>query len=237
MRTDTPDPLVSGNRGRPRPSSTGLSGRSLGADIIIANAPDPVFVSDLEGKILQANDAVSPAARLPPRRAGRAVAVAVHQPGGDARVHRRPARGGREGRHPQRPAQPPQRLGRDHPDDAERLGAAGPGRAGHRRHRHPPRHARAGQGAGLRREPDQERPRPGVRLRPGGQDPPGQRRRLAAARLPPGRADRAVAVAVHQPGGDAGVHRRPARGRREGRHPQRPAQPAQRLAARSSRPR
>jgi PAS domain S-box-containing protein len=31
---------------------------SLVADIIIANAPDPVFVSDLEGKILQANDAV-----------------------------------------------------------------------------------------------------------------------------------------------------------------------------------
>src|SRR2546423_187919 len=33
--------------------------RSLNADIIIENAPDPVFVSDLEGKILQANDAVS----------------------------------------------------------------------------------------------------------------------------------------------------------------------------------
>src|SRR2546430_16212717 len=32
---------------------------SLDADIIIAHAPDPVFVSDLEGKILQANDAVS----------------------------------------------------------------------------------------------------------------------------------------------------------------------------------
>ena len=32
---------------------------ALRADIIIANAPDPVFVSDLEGKILQANDAVS----------------------------------------------------------------------------------------------------------------------------------------------------------------------------------
>src|SRR2546428_517460 len=30
----------------------------LDADIFIANAPDPVFVSDLEGKILQANDAV-----------------------------------------------------------------------------------------------------------------------------------------------------------------------------------
>src|SRR3989475_25245 len=32
---------------------------SVDADIIIANAPDPVVVSDLEGKILQANDAVS----------------------------------------------------------------------------------------------------------------------------------------------------------------------------------
>src|SRR5437667_121103 len=32
---------------------------SLDANIIIANAPDPVFVSDLEGKILQANGAVS----------------------------------------------------------------------------------------------------------------------------------------------------------------------------------
>src|ERR1043165_8840032 len=31
----------------------------LVADIIIKNAPDPVFVSDLEGKILEANDAVS----------------------------------------------------------------------------------------------------------------------------------------------------------------------------------
>src|SRR6266516_4461372 len=31
---------------------------SLDAEIIIANAPDPVFVSDLEGKIHQANDAV-----------------------------------------------------------------------------------------------------------------------------------------------------------------------------------
>jgi PAS domain S-box-containing protein len=37
----------------------GRSRGSLDADIIIANAPDPVFVSDLEGKILQANDAVS----------------------------------------------------------------------------------------------------------------------------------------------------------------------------------
>src|SRR5260370_6320 len=34
------------------------SHRAVVADIMIANAPDPVFVSDLEGKILQANDAV-----------------------------------------------------------------------------------------------------------------------------------------------------------------------------------
>ncbi|HEY7448546.1 MAG TPA: PAS domain-containing protein [Vicinamibacterales bacterium] len=32
---------------------------SLDADIVVANAPDPVFVSDLDGKILQANEAVS----------------------------------------------------------------------------------------------------------------------------------------------------------------------------------
>jgi PAS domain S-box-containing protein len=38
-------------------SSTKSHG-SLDADIIIKNAPDPVFVSDLEGKILSANDAV-----------------------------------------------------------------------------------------------------------------------------------------------------------------------------------
>src|SRR5262245_51476654 len=47
---------------RDRPSTAtdeGRTDRSLGAAIIIANAPDPVFVSDLEGKILQANDAVS----------------------------------------------------------------------------------------------------------------------------------------------------------------------------------
>src|SRR5216110_3765779 len=33
--------------------------KELDANMIIANAPDPVFVSDLQGKILQANDAVS----------------------------------------------------------------------------------------------------------------------------------------------------------------------------------
>ena len=43
------------------PCNVGIgTGRpALAADIIIANAPDPVFVCDLEGKILEANDAVS----------------------------------------------------------------------------------------------------------------------------------------------------------------------------------
>ena len=41
------------------PSVTRTERSTLAADIIIANAPDPVFVCDLEGKILEANDAVS----------------------------------------------------------------------------------------------------------------------------------------------------------------------------------
>jgi PAS domain-containing protein len=31
----------------------------LGAELIVANAPDPVFVCDLNGKIVVANDTVS----------------------------------------------------------------------------------------------------------------------------------------------------------------------------------
>ena len=46
---------AAGRRDMKGAKSAGL----LAADIIIANAPDPVFVSDLEGKIVQANDAVS----------------------------------------------------------------------------------------------------------------------------------------------------------------------------------
>src|SRR5687768_4406954 len=60
MRTDTPasSPQAASGDGPAHPPAV-RSEHSLGADIIIANAPDPVFVSDLEGKILQANDAVS----------------------------------------------------------------------------------------------------------------------------------------------------------------------------------
>jgi PAS domain S-box-containing protein len=42
-----------------QPTDVSMPLVSLVADLIIANAPDPVFVSDLEGKILQANNAVS----------------------------------------------------------------------------------------------------------------------------------------------------------------------------------
>ena len=51
---------TNGQSGMVRDDGRGIkSYGTLDADIIIANAPDPVFVSDLEGKILQANDAVS----------------------------------------------------------------------------------------------------------------------------------------------------------------------------------
>ena len=44
---------------RPDAASGGEVHSSLAADVIVANAPDPVFVSDLRGKILEANEAVS----------------------------------------------------------------------------------------------------------------------------------------------------------------------------------
>jgi PAS domain-containing protein len=69
MSTDRPDsqPLPTTWDG-PVHSPPGHADRSLGAEIAIANAPDPVFVSDLEGKILQANDAVSQLLGFRPKR-------------------------------------------------------------------------------------------------------------------------------------------------------------------------
>src|SRR5260370_901784 len=55
-RDPRPAPVTLAGSGGP---GDGGPGRSLGADIIIANAPDPVFVSDREGNALQPNDAVS----------------------------------------------------------------------------------------------------------------------------------------------------------------------------------
>src|SRR5258708_7969209 len=53
-----PDPVALTTASSSPSLERGRSHVSLDADIIIKNAPDPVFVSDLEGKILSANDAV-----------------------------------------------------------------------------------------------------------------------------------------------------------------------------------
>lgn len=53
------DTMVSDTTSPRADSATARTRGSLDADIIIANAPDPVFVADPEGKIPQANDAVS----------------------------------------------------------------------------------------------------------------------------------------------------------------------------------
>ncbi len=144
------------------------------AESLIKNAPDPVFVSDLEGKILQANDAVfsllgfrpdelieQSLLRLISPEETREFTAALREV-----VEKGVTRNAR--------LNPRSALRRGHPDQPQRLRLARPPGERHRRHRHPPRHARDRQGAGLRREPDQERSGPGVRLGPGGQDPPGQ---------------------------------------------------------------
>ena len=73
---NTPGKRRDGRSAKNGTQSDGAPSRgALGADIIIANAPDPVFVSDLEGKILQANDAVSELLGFRPDELRRAVAV------------------------------------------------------------------------------------------------------------------------------------------------------------------
>ncbi len=57
--TVTSTPAATGHAPAHATVHSAKSHASLDANIIIANAPDPVFVSDLEGKILLANDAVS----------------------------------------------------------------------------------------------------------------------------------------------------------------------------------
>ena len=47
------------NAGVEAPADGTAASAALAAEMIIADAPDPVFVADLEGKIIQANDAVS----------------------------------------------------------------------------------------------------------------------------------------------------------------------------------
>ena len=58
-RTPVKSAMKPDRNGAPAQENVAPAREVLVADIIIKNAPDPVFVSDLEGKILQANDAVS----------------------------------------------------------------------------------------------------------------------------------------------------------------------------------
>ena len=125
-----------------------------------------------------------PAPRVPTRRTDRTVALAVHLPGRNPRIHRRVAGGGGERLDTECPPQPPKRVRGGDPNNAQRLRPPKPGRPGDRGDRDPPRHARARQGPGVRRESHQVRPGPGVRVGPGGEDPPGQRRRVETPRVP-----------------------------------------------------
>ena len=58
MSESDASPLVTSEVSSAKTNESSRAAISLAAGIIIANAPDPLFVSDLEGKILQANDAV-----------------------------------------------------------------------------------------------------------------------------------------------------------------------------------
>jgi PAS domain S-box-containing protein len=53
------DEAAARDDGRSAATNGAAAAGALAADIIIENAPDPVFVADLDGKILQANEAVS----------------------------------------------------------------------------------------------------------------------------------------------------------------------------------
>ena len=80
------------------------------AESLIKNAPDPVFVSDLEGKILQANDAVSRAARASAATRCSSSRCRSSSAAEETREFTAALREVVErGRHPQRPPQPAQR--------------------------------------------------------------------------------------------------------------------------------
>ena len=77
------------------------------AESLIKNAPDPVFVSDLEGKILQANDAVSQLLGFRPDELVEQSLSRFISAEETRRVHRGAARGGGEGRDAATPGSTP----------------------------------------------------------------------------------------------------------------------------------
>src|SRR5207249_2115007 len=78
---------------------------------------------------------------IPHRRGRGAVALALHQPGGEARIHCRSARGRGARRDEERAPQSAVRVRGGHPDDPQRVGAAGPVWTGDRRDRDPARYS------------------------------------------------------------------------------------------------
>jgi len=153
-----------------QPAATTKSHSLLAADIIIANAPDPVFVSDLEGRILQANDAVS---HLLGFRQDEVLEQSLSRfiSTGEAREFTAALREVVE-RGVTRNVVLNKRSasGEVIPTSLNASALRDPERKGHRRYRHPSRHARTGQSSRLCRELDQECARPGLRLRPGRQN-------------------------------------------------------------------
>ncbi len=170
------------------------------AESLIKNAPDPVFVSDLQGKILQANDAVSELlgfrkdevleqslSRFVSLDEARELMVALREV-----VERGVSRNVR--------LNPHSASGEVIPTTLNASALRGPrgeviGVIGILRDMRELDKARA---YAESRKPDQERARPRLRLRPPGQDPPGQRCRLHAPGIPYRRGRRAVAVTLHQ---------------------------------------
>ena len=94
------------------------------AESLIKNAPDPVFVSDLEGKILQANDAVSQLLGFRPDEVVEQSLSRFISPEETREFTAALREVVEQGRDPQRPAQPAQRLRRGDPHHAQRLGPA-----------------------------------------------------------------------------------------------------------------
>ncbi len=114
------------------------------AQRLIEDAPDPVFVTDLEGKILEANDAVS---QLLGFRRDEVVEQSLSRFISEEETREFTAatpRGGRARRDAKRPPQPARGDGRGDPDQLERLGPPRLRGQRDRRHRRAPGHARAG---------------------------------------------------------------------------------------------
>ena len=99
------------------------------AESLIKFAPDPVFVSDLEGKILQANDAVSQLLGFRPDELIEQSLSKFISPEETREFTAALREVVAKGVDPERPAEPAQRVRRGDPDDAERLRPARPRRA------------------------------------------------------------------------------------------------------------